>query len=61
MTNILVYYSLRSYNGRDDKPDLDNYESVYGFSKIPEKDIFKVFHVIEMDEQSITDRVKYIN
>ena len=56
-----VYYSLRSYNGRDDKPDLDSYESVYGFSKIPEKDIFKVFHVIGMDEQSITDRVKYIN
>lgn len=56
-----VYYSLRSYNGRDDKPDLDSYDSVYGFSKIPEKDIFKVFHVIGMDEQSIMERVKYIN
>ena len=56
-----VYYSLRSYNGRDDKPSIDRYKSVYEFSKIPEKDIFKIFHVIGMSDQSISDRASYIN
>ena len=38
-----IFYPINSYRGRDDKPDIEHLGSVYEFSKIPEKDIFKVF------------------
>ena len=62
-----VYYPMSAYRGQDEdgkktgKPDLDNYRSVYDFSAIPEKDIFKLFHVIGMPDNTIKEIGKYIN
>lgn len=55
-----VFYPINSYHGRDDKPDIENYSNVYEFSKIPEKDIFKVFHILGMDDATIKTFSKYI-
>ena len=56
-----IYYPINSYHGRSDKPDLEKYSSVYEFSKIPEKDIFKVFHILGMDDSTIGIFSKYIS
>lgn len=62
-----VYYPMSAYRGQDEegkktgKPDLDNYRSVYDFSAIPEKDIFKLFHVVGMPDNTIKEIGKYIN
>lgn len=56
-----IYYPINSYHGRSDKPDLDKYSSIYEFSKIPEKDIFKVFHILGMDDSIIGNFSKYIS
>lgn len=56
-----IYYPINSYHGRSDKPDLERYSSVYEFSKIPEKDIFKVFHILGMDDSTIGIFSKYIS
>lgn len=56
-----IYYPINSYHGRSDKPDLEKYSSVYEFSKIPEKDIFKVFHILGMDDSTIGNFSKYIS
>lgn len=56
-----VFYPINSYHGRDDKPDIENLGSVYEFSKIPEKDIFKVFHILGMDDATIKDFSRYIS
>lgn len=62
-----VYYPMNAYRGQDEdgkktgKPDLDNYRSVYDFSAIPEKDIFKLFHVVGMPDNTIKEIGKYIN
>ena len=48
-----VFYPINSYHGKDDKPDIEKHGSVYDFSKIPEKDIFKVFHIMGMDDSVI--------
>jgi ribosomal protein S27E len=56
-----VYYPMNAYAGKDDKPDIEHYESVYEFSKLPEKDIFKVFHIMGMDNESIKSLAKYIS
>lgn len=55
-----IFYPINSYHGRDDKPDIENYSNVYEFSKIPEKDIFKVFHILGMDDATIKTFSKYI-
>lgn len=55
-----IFYPINSYHGRDDKPDIENYSNVYEFSKIPEKDIFKVFHILGMDDTTIKTFSKYI-
>lgn len=55
-----IFYPINSYHGRDDKPDIENYSNVYEFSKIPEKDIFKVFHILGMDDPTIKTFSKYI-
>ena len=55
-----IFYPINSYHGRDDKPDIENYTNVYEFSKIPEKDIFKVFHILGMDDPTIKTFSKYI-
>lgn len=56
-----VFYPINAYNGRKDKPDLDSYQSVYDFSKIPEKEIFKVFRILGMDHAQIRDLAQYIS
>ena len=56
-----IYYPINSYHGRDDKPDIEHFENVYEFSKIPEKDIFKVFHVAGMDDATIKSFSSYIS
>lgn len=56
-----IFYPINAYNGRKDKPDLDNYKSVYDFSKIPEKEIFKVFRILGMGHAQIKDMAQYIS
>ena len=57
-----VFYPLNAYRGKErKKPSLDNYKSVYDFSLFPEKDIFKIFHVIGMDDVLIKNFAQYIN
>ena len=57
-----VFYPLNAYRGKESKkPSLDNYKSVYDFSLFPEKDIFKIFHVIGMDDALIKNFAQYIN
>lgn len=62
-----VYFPINAYRGQDEdgkktgKPDLDNYRSVYDFSAIPEKDIFKIFHAAGMSDDVIKGFGKYIN
>lgn len=55
-----IYYPINAYNGKNNKPVLENYDSVYSFSKIPEKDIFKVFRIVGMDDEIIKKFSKYI-
>lgn len=56
-----TFYPINSYRGRDDKPDIEHLGSVYEFSKIPEKDIFKVFHVLGMEDAVIRAFSSYIS
>jgi len=62
-----VFYPMNAYRGKDEngkkigKPDLESYRSVYEFSTIPEKDIFKIFHIMGMPDDTIRDIGKYIN
>lgn len=56
-----VFYPINAYNGRNDKPDLEHYNSIYDFSKIPEKEIFKVFRIMGMEHSQIRDLSKYIS
>lgn len=57
-----IFYPLNAYRGKDsNKPSLDSYKSVYDFSLFPEKDIFKIFHVIGMEDALIKNFAQYIN
>lgn len=56
-----IFYPINAYSGRQDKPDLEHYNSIYDFSKIPEKEIFKVFRVMGMEHSQIRDLSKYIS
>lgn len=56
-----IFYPINAYYGKSDKPKLKEYKTVYDFSKIPEKEIFKVFYVIGMDDQKIKALAKYIS
>ena len=56
-----VFYPINAYNGRKDKPDLESYNSVYDFSRIPEKEIFKVFRIMGMEHSQIKELSKYIS
>lgn len=55
-----LFYPINAYNGKTDKPDIENHASVYDFSKIPEKEIFKVFRALEMEDEKIKALSKYI-
>ena len=62
-----VYYPLTAYRTQDEdgkkhgKPDIENYNNVYEFSRIPEKDIVKVFRVMGMEDQRIKGLSGYIS
>ena len=56
-----IFYPINAYGGRRDKPDIERHTSVYDFSKIPEKEIFKVFRVLEMEDEKIKALSKYIS
>lgn len=56
----LVYYPINAYHGRDDKPSIEGYTSIYDFSKIPEKEIFKVFYALGMNESEVAILGKYV-
>ena len=56
-----IFYPINSYRGRDDKPDIEHLGSVYEFSKIPEKDIFKVFRILGMEDTVIREFSSYIS
>ncbi len=56
-----IYYPLNAYNGRQDKPDIEKYSNIYDFSKIPEKEIFKVFRIMGMEDEKIKAFSKYIS
>lgn len=55
-----IFYPINAYSGKDDKPNIENYGSVYEFSKIPEKEIFKVFHILGMDDPTIKGFSTYL-
>ncbi len=55
-----VFYPINAYHGKDDKPKLENYSSIYAFSKIPEKEIFKVFYIMGMEDGLIQAISTYI-
>lgn len=56
-----IFYPINAYNGKADKPNIENHTSVYDFSKIPEKEIFKVFRALEMEDEKIKALSKYIS
>lgn len=62
-----VYYPINAYRSKNEegkklgKPDLDNYDKVYDFSTIPEKDIFKIFYAAGLPNETIKNLGKYIN
>lgn len=56
-----VFYPINTYNGRSDKPDLEHHNSIYDYSKIPEKEIFKVFRIMSMDDATIKEFSRYIS
>lgn len=44
----------RTYNNRDDEIDIENICSIFEYSLIPEKDISKVFKIIDLDKSQIS-------
>lgn len=54
------YDLINSYNAKD-KPNIATNTDVYLFSKIPEKEIFKVFYAIGMDVQYIQQLSSYVS
>lgn len=53
------YDLLNAYASRN-KPKIQNHSSTYSFSKIPEKEIFKVFYSIGLDVQFIQQLSSYV-
>ena len=56
-----VYYPINSYNGRNDKPIVGAYPSIYELSKIPEKEIFKVFYALDLSDEYIKSISRYVS
>ena len=56
-----IYYAISSYHGGKDKPDIENHDSVYDFSTIPEKEVFKLFRAMGMDDAKIKGISNYIS
>lgn len=55
------HYDLINSYGAKDKPNITMNTDVYSFSKIPEKEIFKVFYAIGMDVQYIQQLSSYVS
>lgn len=53
-------YELLNAYGTRNKPNIQNHGSTYDFSKIPEKEIFKVFYSIGLDVQFIQQLSTYV-
>lgn len=53
-------YDLLNAYGSRNKPKIENHLSTYSFSRIPEKDIFKVFYSIGLDVQFIQQLSGYV-
>ena len=53
-------YDLLNAYGSRNKPKIENHETPYSFSKIPEKEIFKVFYAIGLDVQFIQQLSGYV-
>lgn len=53
-------YDLLNAYGTRNKPNLQSHSNTYAFSKIPEKEIFKVFYSIGMDVQYIQQLSGYV-
>ncbi len=53
------YDMINAYSGNN-KPNIADTPNVYSFSKIPEKEIFKVFYAIGMDVQYIQQLSSYV-
>lgn len=53
-------YDLLNAYGTRNKPAIQNHSNTYAFSKIPEKEIFKVFYAIGLDVQFIQQLSSYV-
>lgn len=54
-------YDLLNAYGARNKPKIENHKNTYSFSKIPEKEIFKVFYAIGLDVQFIQQLSGYVD
>ena len=54
-------YDLLNAYGSRNKPKIENHENTYSFSKIPEKEIFKVFYAVGLDVQFIQQLSGYVD
>lgn len=54
-------YDLLNAYGSRNKPNIEHHENTYSFSKIPEKEIFKVFYAIGLDVQFIQQLSGYVD
>lgn len=52
---------VRSYNGRENDLKIEDADSIFAYSLIPEKDIAKLFKIIEMDNTQISLVVSLVN
>lgn len=50
--DVIVF--ARSYNGREKDLKIEDAESIFSYSLIPEKDIAKIFNIIELDKSQIS-------
>ena len=56
-----IYYPMNTYIGRSDKPDMNGHGSVYDFSKLPEKEIFKLFYIMGLEDSKIKQLSRYVS
>lgn len=52
---------VRSYNGRENDLKIEDADSIFAYSLIPEKDIAKIFKIIEMDNTQISLVASLVN
>ena len=52
---------VHSYNGRENELKIEDADSIFAYSLIPEKDISKIFKIIEMDSTQISLIASLVN